>query len=56
MTITGVDYDEATKYLEQSNYHVKSTLVMILTNVNFEEAKERLKKADGFVRKALQEK
>lgn len=54
MTITGVDYEEATKYLEASNYHVKSALVMILANVSFEEAKERLKKADGFVRKALQ--
>lgn len=54
MTITGVDYEEATKYLEASSYHVKSALVMILANVSFEDAKERLKKADGFVRKALQ--
>jgi len=54
MTITGVDYDEATKFLEASSYHVKSTLVMILADVNFEEAKERLKRADGFVRKAIQ--
>jgi N-acetylmuramic acid 6-phosphate etherase len=53
MTITGVDYEEATKYLESSNYHVKSSLVMILANVNFEEAQVRLKKADGFVRKAI---
>ncbi len=54
MTITGVDYEEATKYLEASNYHVKSALVMILAKVTFEEAKDRLEKADGFVRKALQ--
>ena len=26
MTITGVDYEEATKHLEESNYHVKSAL------------------------------
>ncbi len=55
MTITGLDYDEATKYLEESNYHVKSALVMILAQVSFEEAKERLKKADGFVRRAIKE-
>ena len=54
MTITGVDYEEATKYLEASNYHVKSSLVMILAEVSFEEAKKRLEKADGFVRRAIQ--
>jgi len=53
MTITDLDYGEATKYLEASNYHVKSALVMILAEVSFEEAKERLKKADGFVRRAI---
>ncbi len=53
MTITGVDYDEATKYLEESNYHVKSALVMILAEVSFEEAKNRLEKSNGFVRRAI---
>lgn len=53
MTITGVDYKEATKYLESSNYHVKSALVMILAEISFEEAKEKLEKADGFVRRAI---
>ncbi len=53
MTITGVDYEEATKHLETADYHVKSALVMILANVSFEEAKERLEKADGFVRRAI---
>ena len=53
MMITGVDYDEATKYLEEANYHVKTALVMILAEVNLEEAKQRLEKADGFVRKAI---
>lgn len=53
MTITGLNYEESTKYLEASNYHVKSALVMILANVSFEEAKSRLEKADGFVRKAI---
>jgi len=54
MTITGVDYGEATKYLEDSDYHVKSTLVMILAELDFEEATKRLKKSGGFVRRAIQ--
>ncbi len=53
MTITGVDYEEATKHLEQANYHVKSALVMILANVSFKEATVRLEKSDGFVRRAI---
>jgi len=54
MMITGVEYNEATKFLEITNGHVKTALVMILLNVNLEEAKLRLKKADGFVRKAIE--
>lgn len=54
MTITGVSYDEAAKYLVDSKGHVKSALVMILANCSYEEAQERLKKADGFVRAALE--
>lgn len=54
MMITGVEYNEATKFLEITNGHVKTALVMILSNVNLEEAKLRLKKADGFVRKAIE--
>ncbi|MCB0368211.1 MAG: N-acetylmuramic acid 6-phosphate etherase, partial [Bdellovibrionales bacterium] len=53
MMITGVEYEEATKQLEIANYHVKTALVMILAEVNLEEAKSRLVKADGFVRRAL---
>ena len=53
MNITGTNYEEATEYLEKSNYHVKSALVMILAKVSFKEAKERLEKADGFVRRAI---
>lgn len=54
MTITGVSYEDATKYLEQANYHVKSALVMIKANVDFAEAQKLLKQADGFVRKAIE--
>jgi N-acetylmuramic acid 6-phosphate etherase len=53
MTITGVDYDEATKHLEEANYHVKSALVMILAEVSFEDATKRLENSDGFVRRAI---
>lgn len=54
MTITGLDYDEASKYLSQADGHVKTALVMIRAGVNADEARERLIKADGFVRKAIE--
>lgn len=53
MTITGVNYDEAQKYLDAAGGHVKTALVMILANVDLDEAKARLEKTDGFVRKAI---
>lgn len=53
MTITGVSYDDAEKYLTKSKGHVKTALVMILAKVDYNEAQLRLKKADGFVRKAI---
>lgn len=55
MTITGLNYDEATIALEKAKGHVKTALVMIKTNVDYKEAKERLKSADGFVRKAIED-
>jgi N-acetylmuramic acid 6-phosphate etherase len=53
MTITGVSYEEAEKYLNKSKGHVKTALVMIIAKVDYNEAQLRLKKADGFVRKAI---
>ncbi len=53
MMITGVEYDEATEYLNKADGHVKTALVMILANVDLDTAKTRLEKADGFVRKAI---
>lgn len=53
MQVTGVEYDVAEKTLEESGGHVKTALVMILANVNVDEAKARLKKSDGFVRYAI---
>ncbi len=54
MTITGLDYEEAGKYLNEADGHVKTALVMIKAGVNAEEARLRLEKADGFVRQAIQ--
>jgi len=53
MMITDIDYDEAAKYLEEANYHVKTALVMILAEVELKEAKLRLENSDGFVRRAI---
>jgi N-acetylmuramic acid 6-phosphate etherase len=53
MTITGISYDEAVDYLTKSDFHVKSALVMIKANVSLSEAKARLKRANGFVRVAI---
>jgi N-acetylmuramic acid 6-phosphate etherase len=54
MTITGLNYDEAGKYLAEADGHVKTALVMIKAGVNAVEARLRLEKADGFVRQAIQ--
>lgn len=54
MTITGVSYEDAEKFLSQANGHVKTALVMIEANVSYEEADSRLKAANGFVRAAIE--
>jgi N-acetylmuramic acid 6-phosphate etherase len=54
MTITNLSYEEAEKFLEQADWHVKSALVMIKANVGKEEAQRRLREADGFVRAAVE--
>ncbi len=53
MTITGISYEEAEKFLSEADGHVKTALVMIKAGVNALQAKERLNKADGFVRLAI---
>ncbi len=53
MMITGVDYNEATQVLKKANGHVKTALVMILANIDSDEARRRLSANDGFVRKAI---
>jgi N-acetylmuramic acid 6-phosphate etherase len=54
MTITGVSYKDAEKFLKLSEGHVKTALVMIKTGVSIVDARTRLKLANGFVRKAIE--
>ena len=54
MTITGVNYEEASNYLKQADGHVKTALVMIKSGVGADDARMRLEKADGFVRRAIE--
>ena len=54
MTITGIGYDDAAEFLNKANGHVKTALVMIKANVTRDEAHNRLLKADGFVRAAIE--
>jgi N-acetylmuramic acid 6-phosphate etherase len=54
MTITGVSYEEADRYLKEAKGHVKTALVMIKTNVSYDEATTRLHYAQGFVRSAIE--
>ncbi len=54
MTVTGLNYEEATNALIAADGHVKTALVMILAEVSREKALQRLKASNGFVRGALQ--
>ncbi|NWF50246.1 MAG: N-acetylmuramic acid 6-phosphate etherase [Ignavibacteriaceae bacterium] len=54
MTITGLSYEEASKYLDEAKGHVKTALVMIKAGVDYNQAIKRLEAADGFVRKAIE--
>lgn len=53
MTITGVDYDAASAVLKDAGGHVKTATVMVLAQVDAEEARRRLARASGFVRPAI---
>jgi len=53
MTVTGVEYAEASRVLELAGGHVKTALVMILAGVDAAVARERLEAAGGFVRPAI---
>lgn len=53
MEITGVDYDEAAKYLDEADGHVKTALVMLLTGSDKLKAAALLEKAGGRIKKAI---
>ncbi len=53
MTLAEIDYDEASDYLDTADHHVKTALLMALSNLSKEQAHAKLKENDGFIRKAL---
>lgn len=50
---TGVSEEEAIKYLEETDYDVKLSIVMIETKVSKDKAKDLLEKSEGYVAKAI---
>lgn len=54
MMLAQMNYNEASEYLEKADHHVKTALVMAITGIGKEEAKDTLEKHDGFIRKALE--
>ena len=54
MTVTGIEYAQAVDVLERADGHVKTALVMVLADVDADEARRRLNSADGFVRPAIE--
>jgi N-acetylmuramic acid 6-phosphate etherase len=54
MTVTGVDHDSAARALEAAGKSVKTAIVMLRLGCGREEAEARLRRADGFVRRALE--
>lgn len=53
MEATGASYDEAEKTLVSAKLHVKTAIVMILSECSYDEAVIRLEKSGGFVRGAV---
>ncbi len=53
MIATGVDYSAASSALVKADYHVKTAIVMMKLGVSKKTAQMKLKKANGFVRRAL---
>jgi len=52
--ITGVSYEKASQTLEEANNEVKTAVVMIKTNENYDTARILLNDAGGYVRKAIE--
>jgi N-acetylmuramic acid 6-phosphate etherase len=54
MTVTGIGYEEACEALERANGSVKIAIVMVKAGVTRAQAEKKLRKAQGFVRAALE--
>ena len=54
MMFSEADYEEAGHWLDRAGGHVKTALVMALTGLDKEKAKQQLNEQDGFIRKVLQ--
>lgn len=53
MMLTECNYETAEKVLAEADGHVKTAMVMILTNSSKDESRRRLENNDGFVRAAI---
>jgi N-acetylmuramic acid 6-phosphate etherase len=54
MEVAGVGYEEAAGLLQDAEGSVKVAIVMGVASVGLAEAKERLARAGGFVRRAME--
>lgn len=53
MQATDCDYEKAEHYFHEADKNVKLAIVMILTNLSKEEAKQKLNDSKGFIRKVI---
>lgn len=53
MEATGAAYEEAESALKETDWQVKTAIVLVLTGVSAEKAERLLAESDGFVRKAV---
>jgi N-acetylmuramic acid 6-phosphate etherase len=54
MTVTGSDYDTASRAIEEAGQSVKTAIVMLKRGCSRAEAEQRLERAGGFVRAAIE--
>ncbi|GGL43079.1 N-acetylmuramic acid 6-phosphate etherase [Sporolactobacillus putidus] len=55
MQATDIERETARKYFEMAHHDVKAAIVMNLLNCSYDEARNHLKHANGFIRETLQE-
>jgi len=55
MEATGSDEVQSEKALIASNHHCKTAILMLLTGLDAQTAKQKLEKHHGFIRQALDE-